>query len=66
MVMQSSRDPESQRQRVLQEVSATRLLQGHPHAVRLIDVYEDAKSYHIIMEMLAGACWRVLPFMSIW
>lgn len=45
---------QQQRRRVLLEVGATHMLQGHPHAVRLYDVYEDANSYHLVMEMLAG------------
>jgi hypothetical protein len=28
--------------------------QGHPHAVRLLDVYEDPKAYHLVFENLAG------------
>ncbi|KIZ02198.1 hypothetical protein MNEG_5757 [Monoraphidium neglectum] len=40
------RGQEQQRRRVM--------LEGHPHAVRLLDVYEDAKAYHLVMEMLGG------------
>ncbi|KAI8473120.1 MAG: kinase-like domain-containing protein [Monoraphidium minutum] len=45
---------DAQRGRVMREVGATRLLQGHPHAVRLLDVFEDGKAFHLVMEMLAG------------
>ncbi|GBF92999.1 hypothetical protein Rsub_05835 [Raphidocelis subcapitata] len=43
-----------QRGRVMREVAATRLLQGHPHAVRLLDVFEDPKAFHLVFENLAG------------
>jgi hypothetical protein len=40
--------------RVTTHVTAHVTRQGHPHAVRLWDVYEDAKAYHLVMENLAG------------
>jgi serine/threonine protein kinase len=32
------------------------LLQHHPHAVKLLEVYEDEKNYHLVMELLKGGC----------
>jgi len=45
-------------QRQRQPSSTQPQRKGHPHAVRLLDVYEDPKAYHLVMENLAGA-WAV-------
>jgi serine/threonine protein kinase len=51
---QSTKHPERQRQRVLTELGAVMRLQHHPHAVQLLDAYEDGRGYHLVMPMLKG------------
>lgn len=52
-----------QRSRVLREVGAALLLNGHPHAARLLDAYEDGRAYHLVTEYLAGE-WLVIRVMG--
>ena len=54
IALQSVSAPELQRQRVMQEIGCMVLLQQHPHAVKLLEVYEDDKNYHLVMEFLKG------------
>jgi serine/threonine protein kinase len=54
--MQSTKNLELQRRRVLQELGAMLRVQHHPHAVRLLDAFEDSRSYQLIMPMLKGVC----------
>lgn len=57
---QSTKNPELQRRRVLQELGSMLRVQHHPHAVRLLDAFEDSRSYQLIMPMLKGGVgWGV-------
>lgn len=51
---QSIKNPELQRQRVLQEMGAMLRVQHHPHAVKLLDAFEDNKAFQLVMQMLKG------------
>jgi serine/threonine protein kinase len=55
-VVQSTKNAELQRVRVLQEIGAMLRVQHHPHAVKLLDAYEDCKAYQLVMPLLKGAC----------
>jgi len=44
----------AQRRRVEREIGALVALRGHPHVVRFVEAFEDARSYHIVMEHLSG------------
>lgn len=35
-------------------------VQNHPHAVKLLDAFEDSKGYQLIMQMLTGGAHSVL------
>jgi calcium-dependent protein kinase len=39
---------------IIKEVAIMRMLQGHPHVVQLLDVYEDEQYYHLVMELCSG------------
>lgn len=52
---QSTKNAELQRARVLQEIGAMLRVQHHPHAVKLLDVFEDSKGYQLVMPLLKGA-----------
>lgn len=62
---QSSQNAEMQRVRVLQEVGAMLRVQHHPHAVKLLDVFEDTKAYQLVMPLLKGARKRA-KHSSVW
>jgi serine/threonine protein kinase len=51
---QSTKNPDLQRRRVLQELGSMLRVQHHPHAVRLLDAFEDSRSYQLVMPMLKG------------
>jgi hypothetical protein len=51
---QSTKNVELQRKRVLQEMGSMLRVQHHPHAVRLLDAFEDERSYQIVMPVLKG------------
>jgi hypothetical protein len=51
---QSTKAPELQRSRVLQEIGAMLRVQHHPHAVRLLDAYEDERGFHLVMPLMKG------------
>lgn len=53
-MLQSTKNPELQRKRVLQELGSMMRVQHHPHAVKLLDAYEDERGYHLVMPMLKG------------
>lgn len=53
-VLQSTKNAELQRKRVLQELGSMLRVQHHPHAVRLLNAYEDDMSYQVIMPLLKG------------
>lgn len=53
---QSVKNAELQRSRVLQELGSMLRVQHHPHAVRLLEVYEDARAYNLVMPLLKGVC----------
>jgi hypothetical protein len=53
-VVQSVKNAALQRMRVLQEMAAMLQVQHHPHAVKLLAAYEDAKGYQLILELLQG------------
>lgn len=59
--VQSTKNPELQRVRVLQEMGAMLRVQHHPHAVKLLEAYEDSKGYQLVMQMLKGQHTMVLP-----
>jgi len=52
--LQSTKNAELQRKRVLQELGSMLRVQHHPHAVRLLDAFEDARGYHLVMPVLKG------------
>lgn len=54
LFLQSLKNAELQQSRVLQEMGAMLRVQHHPHAVKLLDAYEDGKSYQLVMPMLKG------------
>lgn len=54
MPLQSTKNAELQRKRVLQELGSMLRVQHHPHAVRLLDAFEDARGYHLVMPVLKG------------
>lgn len=59
-LLQSTKNPELQRQRVLQEMGAMLRVQHHPHAVRLLDAFEDDRAYQLVMPLLkGGGGWAV-------
>lgn len=51
---QSTKNVELQRKRVLQEMGSMLRVQHHPHAVKLLDAFEDERSYQIVMPVLKG------------
>jgi serine/threonine protein kinase len=53
---QATKNAELQRVRVLQEIGAMLRVQHHPHAVRLLDAFEDSKGYQLVMPLLKGVC----------
>ncbi|KAF8057730.1 CPK24 [Scenedesmus sp. PABB004] len=53
-IAKSTKSPEAQRARVLQEVGAMLRVQHHPHAVRLLDAFEDARGFQLVMQLLKG------------
>jgi hypothetical protein len=61
--IQSTKNAELQRVRVLQEIGAMLRVQNHPHAVKLLDAYEDCKGYQLVMPLLKGVCrQRQVPY----
>ena len=42
------------RLRVLHEVAAMRMVDTHPNAPRLVEVFEDEKTFHLIMDYYSG------------
>lgn len=61
---QSVKSPELQRTRVLQEMGTMLRVQHHPHAVKLLDAYEDSKGYQLVMQMLQGQL--ATPEVDLW
>eukprot|EP00775_Hariotina_reticulata_P014124 gene14124-14255_t len=53
-ITKSVKNAPLQRVRVLQEMAAMLQVQHHPHAVKLLAAYEDAKGYQLILELLQG------------
>jgi serine/threonine protein kinase len=53
-LLQSTKNAELQRKRVLQELGSMLRVQHHPHAVRLLNAFEDDKGYQVIMPLLKG------------
>ncbi|WIA16237.1 hypothetical protein OEZ85_012948 [Tetradesmus obliquus] len=53
-IAKSTKNAELQRARVLQEIGAMLRVQHHPHAVKLLDVFEDSKGYQLVMPLLKG------------
>ncbi len=45
---------ERQRRRVLQEIGTFRLVEDHPNAVRVLEVFEGADCYYVVMECCEG------------
>lgn len=60
LFLQSTKNPDLQRKRVLQELGSMMRVQHHPHAVRLLDAFEDARGYHLVMPVLKGETDRTL------
>ena len=52
--MQDKKNAAQLRQRVLLEVACMQHVEEHPNAVRLIEAYEDARSFHIVMDYCSG------------
>lgn len=45
---------ERQRRRVMQEIGTFRLVEDHPNAVRVLEVFEGAECYYVVMECCEG------------
>lgn len=39
---------------IMAEVEALTLVEGHPHILRMMDSFDDKKSYHLILEWCRG------------
>ena len=39
---------------MVKEIAIMRILQDHPNTVKLIEVFEDAESYMLVMELCTG------------
>lgn len=52
--IQKAPDNLKQREGVVKEVAIMRMLGGHPCAVQLHAVYEDASTYYLVMELCSG------------
>ncbi len=49
--VQDLRNPEKQRQQVLQEVGVMKEVEDHPNAVQLFEVYDEPKQYYLVMQV---------------
>ena len=45
---------ERQRRRVMQEIGTFRIVEDHPNAVRVLEVFEGAECYYVVMECCEG------------
>jgi serine/threonine protein kinase len=52
--MQTNRNAEVQRSRVLKEVGVLKEVEDHPNAVKLHEVYDEAQNYYLVMECCDG------------
>ncbi|KAG2498443.1 hypothetical protein HYH03_003700 [Edaphochlamys debaryana] len=53
-IPKSRKQADRQRQKVKLEIGTFRLLEDHPNAVRVLEVYEGAECYYIVMECCEG------------
>lgn len=53
-VLQSSRNPGTQRMNVLNEISIMKEVEDHPNAVTLREVYETPHTYYLVMDCCDG------------
>ncbi|KAL6763509.1 kinase-like domain-containing protein [Haematococcus lacustris] len=54
VVQKNIEDPAKQREGILKEIAIMRMLEDHPNTVRLLEVFEDADSYMLVMELCTG------------
>ncbi|KAJ9522840.1 hypothetical protein QJQ45_023626 [Haematococcus lacustris] len=54
VVQKNIEDPVKQREGILKEIAIMRMLEDHPNTVRLLEVFEDADSYMLVMELCTG------------
>lgn len=52
--MQMHKSLERQRRKVKHEIGTFRLLEDHPNAVKVIEVFEGAECYYVVMECCDG------------
>lgn len=54
VISKDKKNPEKLHARVLLEIACMKHVEEHPNAVRLIEVFEDSRSYHIVMDYCSG------------
>lgn len=54
VVQKNLEDPMKQREGIIKEIAIMRMLSDHPNTVKLIEVFEDKESYHLVMELCSG------------
>lgn len=52
--LQNNKVLERQRQKVLHEIGIFRTIEDHPNTVKVLEVFEGAECYYIVMECCEG------------
>ncbi|GAX75024.1 hypothetical protein CEUSTIGMA_g2470.t1 [Chlamydomonas eustigma] len=54
VVTKNLEDPEKQKEGIVKEIAIMRTLEEHPNTVRLYDIYDQADTYVLVMELCSG------------